>query len=72
MLKRTFGLGGLLACGGRGGSGGFRLRAGGQADIKYKEITLANEQTERYVWTVTLGCEIVFNTVDRANVDPGV
>lgn len=50
----------------------FRLRAGGQADIKYREITLANEQTERYVWTVTIGCEIVFNTVDRANVDPGV
>lgn len=50
----------------------FRLRLGGQPDIKFKDVQLANEQSERYVWTVSLGCEIVFNTVERANVAPNV
>jgi hypothetical protein len=49
----------------------FRLRTGGQPDIKFKEVPLANDQTV-VVWSVTIGLEIVFNTVDRANVDPGV
>jgi hypothetical protein len=46
----------------------FRLRTGGMPDIKFLEKTLGNESAPRIVWTVTIGCEIVFNTTDKANV----
>jgi hypothetical protein len=48
----------------------FRLRTGGMPDIKFKDVTMGNETDVRIVWTVTIGCEIVFNTVDRPNVAP--
>lgn len=40
----------------------FRLRTAGMPDLKWKEIRLANSQTETIVWAVTIGCEIVFST----------
>lgn len=43
----------------------FSLRNGGQADIKSKGMVLANETEERLVWTLTIGCSIVFNTVEK-------
>jgi hypothetical protein len=39
-------------------------------DVKITEMTFANETAVRYAWSVSIGCEIVFNTVERANVDP--
>jgi len=48
----------------------FRLRTGGMPDIKFKDVTMGNETDVRIIWTVTIGCEIVFNTVDRPNVAP--
>jgi hypothetical protein len=48
----------------------FRLRTGGMPDIKFKDVTMGNETEVRIIWTVTIGCEIVFNTVDRPNVAP--
>jgi hypothetical protein len=38
-------------------------------DIKIKEVTLGNEEAPRLVWSVTIGCEIVFNTIARVNSD---
>lgn len=46
----------------------FRMRASGMPDVKFKEVTFANESTPRMVWTCSIGCEIVFNTVERENV----
>lgn len=48
----------------------FRLKTGGMPDVKFKEVTFANEEKARLVWSVSIGCDIVFNTVDRANVAP--
>lgn len=48
----------------------FRLRAGGLPDVKFKEVKLANTENEVIVWSVRIGCEIVFNTVERVNADP--
>ena len=48
----------------------FRLRSGGMPDVKITEMTFANETAVRYAWSVSIGCEIVFNTVERANADP--
>jgi hypothetical protein len=50
----------------------FRLRAGGMPDIKFREMTLANTENPVILWAVTIGCEIVFNTVTRVNADPAV
>jgi hypothetical protein len=47
----------------------FRLRTGGMPDIRFKEVTMANETHPRMVWTASIGCEIVFNTVERPNVE---
>lgn len=49
----------------------FRLKTGGMPDIKFKDITLGNESSARLVWTISIGCEIVFNTVEKPNVDTG-
>ena len=46
----------------------FRLRTGGMPDIKFKEVTMGNEEKPRLVWTCSIACEIVFNTVEKANV----
>lgn len=48
----------------------FRLKTGGMPDVKFKEVTFGNEEKPRLVWSVSIGCEIVFNTVERANVAP--
>lgn len=48
---------------------GFRLRAGEMPVISFVDVTLANQQPSR-VWTVDIGCEVVFNTQERANVEP--
>lgn len=48
----------------------FRLKTGGMPDIKFKDVTLGNETSTRIVWTVTIGCEIVFNTTENANTEP--
>lgn len=48
----------------------FRLKTGGMPDVKFKEVTFANEERARIVWSVSIGCEIVFNTIDRPNVAP--
>lgn len=44
----------------------FRLRKGGMPDIKFKDVTLANEDSARWVWTITIGFGIVFNTTGNA------
>lgn len=48
----------------------FRLRAGGMPDIKFKDVVLGNETSARLMWTISIGCQIVFNTVARVNVAP--
>lgn len=51
----------------------FRLRQGGMPDIRFRDdIVMPNENEKRFVWSVSIGCEIVFNTVERANVAPNV
>lgn len=48
----------------------FRLRSGGLPDVKFKEVKLANMENDTILWSVSIGCEIVFNTIERPNVDP--
>jgi len=48
----------------------FRMRTGGMPDVRFKEVTLANMDAPVIVWSVSIGCEIVFNTVERVNVAP--
>jgi len=47
----------------------FRLREGGMPDIPFDEVIMANQQA-RMVWLPVLKCDIVFNTIERANVEP--
>lgn len=43
----------------------FRLRQGGMPNIKFTEVTIANTDNKVIMWSVSIGCDIVFNTTDR-------
>jgi hypothetical protein len=40
----------------------YRMKTGGMPDIRFVFDRLANEEKERVLWPVEIGCEIVFKT----------
>jgi hypothetical protein len=44
----------------------FRLRLGGLPNPVPEVVPIGNENQQAFLWVITLGCEIVFNTDGRA------